>query len=606
MSPQKIWRLKTPSLAEQKTLSDALKISLITAQVLINRGVTSAESAQTFLNPKLKDLPNPFLLPDMEKGVRRIIQAIAKKELIAIYGDYDVDGIASSALLSSFFKEIGIAVRVHIPDRIKEGYGLQKEILKKLKKEKVGLVITADCGTKSHEALQAAKEIALDVIVTDHHQVDSQLPPAFAFINPQISPPPTPSHEGRGDNNLLFPPVKKDNNLPSPSTFPSPLVGEGQGEGKELAGCGVAFFLLMALRQKLREEKFFTNGEPNLKQYLDLVALATIGDMAPLTGVNRILVSLGLQELTETKRPGLVALKEIAKLDPEKKMQASDIGFRLGPRINAGGRISQSGLGLNLLLADDLERAQGLAKILDQCNQDRQVMQEKHVKEALVQAGEKENALGFVVASKDWHPGIVGLVASKLTENFYRPSIAFSIEGEFARGSARSISGIHIVEVLEKCAEHIVQFGGHAAAAGLTLRTENLKNFEEHFEKILGQQTNTETFTRSLQIDSELKLSDINEKLLEELEMLTPHGIGNREPLFVAKQVRLNDIRTVGTNHLKLNVTEGQTRMEAICFNWKAELPAEGSKADIAFTPQWNSYQGIKTIQLKIKDVTFF
>ncbi len=574
---QRKWIVAAPDRELQKKLSESLNLSPITALVLINRGVTSPEAAQTFLNPKLKELPNPFLLPDMEKAIRRIIQAIAKKESIAIYGDYDVDGITSSALLATFFKEIGIAVRVHIPDRIKEGYGLQRPILERLKNEGVSLVITADCGTKSFEALGRAKEIGLDVIVTDHHECGSDGSPAFAFVNPHVSP--------------------------------SPLVGEGLGEGKELSGCGVAFFLIMALRQKLREEKFFTNGEPprgepNLKQYLDFVALATIADLVPLTGINRILVALGLKELSETKRPGLIALKEVSGIKSS-SLSCSDIGFRLGPRINAGGRISQSSLGLNLLLADDLGRAQGLAKILDQCNQDRQAMQEKHVREAMVQAQGKSGNKGLVVFSKDWHPGIVGLVASKLTENFYRPSIAFSIEGETARGSARSIAGVHIVEILEKCSMHLVQFGGHAAAAGLTIRQEKIETFEAHFEKIVREAMTEEVTNRPLSIDCELSLNEIDNKLIEELEKLRPYGMGNREPLFMANQVRIESIRTVGNNHLKFRAANGSAKWEAISFNWKEKLPSEGTEADIAFTPQWNEYQGTKTIQLKVKDLTF-
>lgn len=565
MAPAKTWRFKTAQPDQQKILSDALKISPITAQVLLHRGIDSLEAAQTFLNPQLKNLPNPFLLPDMEKAVQRIIPAIAKKESIAIYGDYDVDGITSTALLSLFFKELGVAVKTHIPDRIKEGYGLQARVLENLKKEGVGLVITADCGTKSHAALAKAKEIGLDVIVTDHHECSGGIPGAFAFINPHVA-----------------------------------------SYAKELAGCGVAFFLLMALRQKLREEKLFPNGEPNLKQYLDLVALATVADLAPLNGINRILVSLGLKELAETKKPGLIALKEIAGIKDGKALISADIGFRLGPRINAGGRIAKGSLGLDLLCCEDLERAKNLAKILDQCNQERQSLQEKHLAEALKQAEEKKQNKGLVVFSPEWHPGIVGLVASRLTENFYRPSIAFCLEGEFARGSARSIPGIHIVEILEKCSDFLEQFGGHAQAAGLTLRWDRLKNFESRFEDLLGQQTTNNLFAPTLSIDAEIDLSEIDPKLLNELESLRPFGIGNPEPLFVAKNILMKDPRIVGQHHLKLNVANGATQLSAIGFNMKEKLPLKPAQADIAFVPQWNEYQGEKTIQLKLKDLRAF
>lgn len=562
---------KNPSL--QQAIAKTCNLSPLTAQVLINRGLKTAAEVETFLNPKLKDLPNPFLLPDMDKAVRRIVQAIVKKENIAIYGDYDVDGITSTALLSTFFKEVGVAVRAHIPDRIKEGYGLQAAVLEKLKREGIDLVISADCGTKSHAALARAKEIGLDVIVTDHHEWDGKPLPAFAFVNPHAQKVP-------GGNKKV------------PGTF-----------WVELAGCGVAFFLIIALRQRLREEKFFTIGEPNLKQYLDLVALATVADLAPLTGLNRILVSLGLKELKETKKPGLIALKEAAGLKEDKALVSSDIGFRLGPRINAGGRIAKGSLGLDLLCCEDLERAKNLAKILDQCNQERQSLQEKHLAEALKQAEEKKSNKGLVVFSPEWHPGIIGLVASRLTEAFYRPTIAFCLEGEFARGSARSIPGINIVEVLEKCSEFLEQFGGHAQAAGLTLRWDRLKKFEAHLENLLSQQIQSDLFSPTLSIDAEISLSEINPKLLNELESLRPFGIGNPEPVFASAAIDLKNPRVVGRNHLRLTLLQNGTGLAAIGFNFKAKLPLTSAKAQAAFVPEWNEYQGEKTIQLKIKDL---
>lgn len=562
---EKIWAFSLPNLKLQSELAGKLKVLPLTAQALINRGVNSVEAAATFLNPRLKDLPNPFLLPDMDKAVERIAQAIAKKESIAIYGDYDADGISATALLSFFFKELGVEVRAYIPDRIKEGYGVQAAALEKLKGEKVSLVITADCGTKSHAALAQARTIGLDVIVTDHHELDGRTPPALAFINPHRA----------ADPKFL-----------------------------ELAGCGVAFFLAIALRQKLRQENLFPNAEPNLKRHLDLVALATIADMAPVTGVNRILVSLGLKELAATKKPGLMALKETAGLKDGKALAGADIGFRLGPRLNAGGRIAQAALGLNLLLSESLERAQGLAKILDQCNRERQDLQEAHLEEALVQAEANQNQKGLVVFSKDWHPGIIGLVASRLTENFHRPSIAFCLEGGFARGSARSIPGIHIVEVLEACAEHLEQFGGHALAAGLTVAETKLKSFAQMFvEKIEAASEKKDVLQPSLPIDSEIDLSAISALLLNELELLRPFGIGNPEPVLAVQNAAFKNPRVVGKDHLRLEVSDGVRTFPAIGFRMKGRLPLPITSGRIAFTPQWNEYLGKKEIQLKIKDL---
>ncbi|MDP2599997.1 MAG: single-stranded-DNA-specific exonuclease RecJ [Deltaproteobacteria bacterium] len=562
---QKTWRLLPANPDGQKLLASSLGISPVIAQILINRGIDSVETARFFLSPSLKNLPQPFFLPNMERGVERILKAIREKETIAIYGDYDVDGLSSAALLSLFFREIGVATLVHIPDRLKEGYGLQGKALDSLKERGAKLVITADCGTKSHAALQHAKTIGLDVIVTDHHALDQESSPAFAFINPQLLP-----------NGSL---------------------------GQELAGVGVAFFLLMALRQKMREQKLFENGEPNLKQHLDLVALGTIGDMAPLIGINRILVSFGLKELAQTKKPGLIALKEIAKLEKETTLDCSDIGFRLAPRINAGGRIAQAQLGLNLLCSDDLERGRGLAKILDQCNSDRQGMQEKQVRQAIEMASQKETQFGLVVACKDWHPGIVGLVASKLTDHFYCPSIALSIEGDFARGSGRSIAGIHIVEILEECADLLEQFGGHAAAAGLTLRAENLEKFEERFKTVLRKKTAEEAYTRSIKVDCELKLADIDDRLLKELESLKPFGIKNPEPVFLGKSLHLKESKIVAEKHLKFKVADDLNQLDAIAFNMGDLHPFKQERGDLVFAAQWNIWRDVRIIQLKIKDL---
>lgn len=347
----------------------------------------------------------------------------------------------------------------------------------------------------------------------------------------------------------------------------------------------------------------FEGNEPNLKQHLDLVTLGTIGDMAPLTGINRVLMRFGLEALSASIKPGIVALKEVAGIGGGKKLEPSDIGFKLAPRINAGGRIAKASLGIDLLCATELERALKLAKILDQCNQDRQSLQEKQVKEAVELANTKGDRAGFVVASRDWHPGIVGLVASKLTEHFYRPSIALSIEGETARGSARSIPGVDITAVLEACADCLVQFGGHTAAAGLTVKAEKLGEFEARFEEILRQKITGELQTPILHIDCELSLTDIHEKLLQELELLKPFGIKNPEPLFASRRLKLLETKIVGEKHLKLRVSDRQTSINAIAFNMGGMHPFQTDTGDLVFVPQWNVYLDTKTIQLKVKDL---
>lgn len=562
----KQWQLARANPEGRRLLAQALNVTPFTAQILLNRGIASPEAALQFLKPSLKNLPDPFLLPDMEKAVLRLIAAIQKKERIAIYGDYDADGLTSTALLALFLRELEVEPILYIPDRVREGYGLHTKALQKLKAQGVSLVITVDCGSKSHEVLRDADNSDLDVIVTDHHEIDEEPLKAFAFVNPK-------------------------------------RLGEN-GVGQELAGVGVVFFLLMALRQKMRRENCFQKPEPNLKQHLDLVALGTIADMAPLIGINRTLASFGLKELATTQKAGLIALKKIADLKLNTALFASDIGFRLAPRLNAGGRIAQASLGCDLLSATDPLRAEKIAKILDQCNQDRQVLQEKHLQEAFQLIALQENRFGLVVASQQWHPGIIGLVASKLTENFFRPSVAFSIEKDFAKGSARSIPGISIVETLKECEEFLEQFGGHSLAAGLTLRADQLTNFGNRFEEILKEKMSSGSFTPTLHIDCELNIKDIDEKLLEELSALQPFGIKNPEPVFWGRELQFSDMRLVGKNHLKLKISDRMSQpLEAIGFNLGNLHPMKLSRGDAAFIPQWNTYQDTKTIQLKIRDI---
>lgn len=559
------WKFSPPDKDLTQTLSRELSLHPVAAQLLAHRGITSVEEGKQFLDPSLKNLPNPFLIPDMEKGVDRLLTAIRRGEKICLFGDYDVDGITSASLAVLFFREIGMEIETYIPDRLTEGYGLNPKAMETLKKAGVSLVVTADCGSKSHESIRRANEIGLEVIITDHHQVDCEPPPATAFINPQ-----------RGTI------------------------------GRELSGVGVLFFLLLGLRQKMREAGLFSGNEPNLKKHLDLVAFGTVADMVPLTGINRVLVAFGLRELATTEKPGLIALKETSKLSG-KEIDTSDIGFGLAPRINAGGRIGQGRMGLQLLTEGNLDRARKWSLLLDQCNTDRKSAQEKHLREAKQQVAERENRFGLVVAHEDWHPGIVGLVASKLCEEHYRPAIALSLRNGTAKGSARSIDGIHIVEVLERCADLLEQFGGHQAAAGLTLPVSRLESFISRFENLIREEQylHGKLFERTLAIDAHLPLAQIDPSLLEQLERLQPFGIGNPLPLFALEGVRFSEITTVGKEHLKMKVSHGSTIFPAIAFQWgnrARDLKPEGR---IAFTPGWNEYLGTRTLQLKIKDIAF-
>ena len=364
----------------------------------------------------------------------------------------------------------------------------------------------------------------------------------------------------------------------------------------------------MALRNRLRENNQLPNPEPNLKRLLDLVALGTVSDLVPLTGINRTLVFYGLQELAKTDKPGLKALKEISGVK-KPRLVASDIGFRLGPRINAGGRIAKPSLGLELLLTEDSEKARELAKELNQCNDHRQILQKKQLSEAIKQIGETPKTLGIIVDNPDWHSGILGLIASKLVERYYRPAIALTHEGQNLKGSARSIAGLNITETLNQCKDFLIQFGGHEAAAGLTLSKENFIPFKEKFEKILEETLNDTLLTRTLRIDSEINLNEVTPTLVSELERLRPFGLGNPEPKFVVRNADLLNLRIVGNNHLKFQVSNGLIFLDGIAFglgefitdSTQSFLPE--TKADIVCHPEWNVFQEDTRIQLKVKDL---
>ena len=557
----KQWRLLPPDREKQQRLSREAGVSQGLAQILIHRGCDSAEKISAFLTPNLSHLPNPFSLPDMKESVERLLRAIDAKEKIAAYGDYDVDGITGTALFVLFFRELGIPVIPYIPQR-QEGYGLHNKAIETLQKQGVRLIVTVDCGTKSEEPIAFARSIGMEVIVTDHHDVGDAKTALPFLINPK-------------------------------------RMGENQ-KGSELAGVGVVFFLLLALRNRLRELGRLPTPEPNLKRHLDLVALGTVADMAPLTEVNRTLVHFGLKELALTQKLGLQALKILSGVK-EGQAKPSDIGFRLGPRLNAGGRIAQPQLGLELLLTEDPARASSLAKILNQCNEDRQSLQEKQLDQAKRQIDPAGTSLGLVVDSPHWHPGLLGLIAGKLAEQYYRPVVALCHEGDKVKGSARSIPQIHIVQILEACGELLLQYGGHEGAAGLTLTLANLPRFRHRFEEVLKKELGDTPPSPFLKIDLEMGLSEITPNFVSELETLRPFGIGNPEPVIAIRNIAFQDPRSVGQNHLKLKISDDTTCLDAIAFGMAQNLTAP-ARGDVAGVPEWNTYKESTRIQLVVRD----
>jgi len=505
-------------------------------------------------------------MSDMKIAVERLVKAIRQGEKITIYGDYDVDGTTATVLLVTFLQDVGAQVDYYIPHRIKEGYSLNVEALKKIKAGGTKVLVTVDNGISAVLEAKAARDMGLDLIITDHHEVPPELPQALAILNP-----------------------KKQNDH-----FP----------GKELAGVGVAFYLVIGLRKALREAGMLGDVEPNLRQSLDLVAVGTIADMAPLVGINRILVKEGLKVLSRNPRLGLRALQEVAGVDGE--VSSDQVGFRLGPRINAVGRLEEANLGVELLLTNDLQKAETLAKRLDQANIERQGLEDDIVQEALAMIEAQGLHLKYrslVVANEKWHPGVVGIVASRLVEKYYLPAIVLAREDQGLKGSARSIRNFHLVDALRECSEHLKRFGGHRYAAGLSMDRDCLVPFVERFDSIVRQKLTEEDFIPSLKLEVESDLSSIDAELLQQLEKLEPFGLGNPEPILLLRGVPVRESRVVGEKHLRLKVGEGRKPIGAIGFRLAQKIPAVSSRVDLAFSPGWNEWNGSKNIQLRIVDL---
>ena len=557
------WVVARPAKGPVEKLSAKLGILPITAGLLVNRGMSSAQDAEAFLSASLSDLPSPFLMKGMEEAVRRLCRCIYEKEKVAVYGDYDVDGVTATSLLTSFLRGLGCDVTYYIPDRFTEGYGVNSSALHTLKQKQVTLVISVDCGITAADEVAQARTLGMDFIVTDHHSLLGQLPEAAAVINPR-------------QTDCRYP-------------------------GKELAGVGVAFNLALALRRTLREEGFFkTVAEPNMGDFLDLVSLGTISDRVPVENVNRIMLKEGLKRMRTPKRLGLRALKEVSGIDDG--IEIFDLGFRLGPRINAAGRLDSADKAVELLLADSLEEASSLAKFLDERNSERRGIEEKILRDAtrmVESAPEYAESNSLVLSSRKWHKGVIGIVASSLAGSCGKPAFLISVdENGVGRGSGRSFGGINIFSVLLKCEDLLVEFGGHAYAAGVTVLEEKIGLFRERFSQELeksGQKPETR-----LDIDSEIGLSNISDTLVSEIESLSPFGEGNPEPLFLSRVVDVVDQRLLKDQHVLFRVRGDGSVVNCIWFYAsRKHLP---EKMDLVFSLRFNVRNGKREPRLFIKD----
>jgi single-stranded-DNA-specific exonuclease len=569
---KKHWQMLQPDPKILRQLSRELNCHPVTAAVLANRRITTASDAAAFLRVSLKNLRPPSAMIDIQAAVNRIYAAITGNQKILIFGDYDVDGVTSTVILLNFLRDVGADVSYYIPHRINEGYSLQpRHISRYARPQKIDLIITADCGSDSHQAVAAASRFGIDVVITDHHNIGPDLPPALAVINPK----------------------RQD--------CPAGL--------QNLAGVGVAFFLLICLRSHLRDQGFWRERqEPNLKNYCDLVALGTLADMVPLVEENRILCKTGLDLIKTGIRPGLTALLETSGTRSD-TLDAEDIAFRLAPRLNAAGRMDHAARAVELLTTQDAHYAATAAQTLNLLNQKRQELEKRTLADIEGYLKINPSLLGrrsLVLSQDGWHAGLLGIVASRLMERYYRPVILIATDDGLGKGSARSVPGVNLYAALAVCRPHLEAFGGHSMAAGLKIRQENIAGFRNAFEKAIQGVAQPEDLIQTLLIDSDLEFTTITERLIDELESLMPYGAGNSEPLFMASNVRVISSKIVGRNHRRMVLRQSSGRpspsFQAILFNVDDRVAGKNNFARLIFKLRWNRWNGKKIAQIVVAD----
>ncbi len=582
------WSIAPPQPLLVRRLAEDLKVSALLAQCLANRGLTEPSRAIDFLEPRLKQLSDPFLLPNMAAAVARLFLARSRGEPLVIFGDYDVDGVSSTALLTEVLGALGWAVNHYLPHRLDEGYGLSREGVENcLAKFHTQLLLAVDCGSTAVASIDWLKCRGVDVIVLDHHQISCPPPAATALVNPQL---------------------QRAGGV-SPSGQPAQALGassqDAESRFRELCSAGLAFKLAHAVVKRGRETGLAGAQEFDVRPLLDLVALGTIADLVPLTGENRILVTTGLQRLNTTQRPGLVALKKVAQSPAP--IGVYEVGFQLGPRLNAAGRLETATAALNLLLARDPAAAEPLARALDARNRERQQIERSIAEEVIGAVRARFNAdTDFVIVEGQllWHIGVVGIVASRVLREFHRPTIIIGGEGEEWRGSGRSIEGFDLAAALGECDDLLLRHGGHAMAAGLSIHPKNLDALRSRLNELARRTLSREQLQPLLLLDAEVTLRELSPGQLEELRRLEPAGQRNPPVQLVVRNVSLQrpPLR-MGRDqqHAKLWITDGRTVCEVVCWNCDKEaLPA--GNFDLAFVPHINEYNGSRSLRLKLLD----
>ncbi len=542
-----------------KKIQEDFKVSHLLANIIANKGLKTKEEIEVFLNPTRNDFHDPYLMPDMEKAVNRIIKAIENKEKVIIYGDYDVDGITSITVLKKFLADRGLQADQYIPNRLDEGYGLNKAAIEKIVSEKYDLMITVDCGISGIEEVEYANSLGLETIVTDHHEPSDVLPKALAVVDAK----------------------RKDNKYPC----------------NQLAGVGVVFKLIQAISQKLN-----LDAKEYLK-FLDIVCVGTISDIVPLVDENRVIAKLGLKLVEVTRNIGL---KTLLNQIGYKKIDSSAISFGIAPRINACGRMGHEIEALDLFLTEDEAEAKKIAQRLNEYNKQRQDIEKRIYTEVLEMAekGEKEKP-AIVLADENWHHGVIGIVASKITDMYYKPSILICFEEDMGKGSGRSVQGFDLYDALSKCDEHIEKFGGHSMAIGIGVSREEFPKFKEQFLKY-AENADIKDLVPIIKIDSEITIKDMQTDIVKELDKLEPYGEANKMPVFMYRNLKIDSIRALSEGkHLKLTLKDDNLVIDAIGFNMGhlAEEYLLGDKIDVVGSLEINSFNNRETVQINLKDI---
>ena len=578
------WTLRPFDQESAGKLSRELNIPPLMGKLLAQRGIQNPGEARKFLDAPLAGLHDPFLMKGMEEAVSHLMERVRNRRPIGVYGDYDVDGISATALMCRFFSQVGVRVPYYIPNRLNEGYGLHRKGLEKLKEAGCDTVVTVDCGISAHAAARDAEQMGVRLIITDHHRPPDELPPARAILNPRQM------------------------------GCEYPFRG--------LSGVGVAFKLITALRRRLHEGGFGA-PLPNLKQHLDLVALGTVADVVPLRDENHIFVRHGLEilsppevaeggfETLDRRKAGIRALQAAANLKAQ-TLNVGHVSFTLAPRLNAAGRVGEASFGVELLTADDEGQARSRAEVLEEWNRQRQNLQQQAWEEAVAimeSSGAEARDEAIVLASDKWHPGVVGIVAAKLVEEYHQPSALIHVKDGVGKGSVRSAMGLHVYEALECCTDLLIQFGGHKGAAGLKVAEEKIDDFRERFQEVIREMKKSGADERDLVLDARVDFSEMDVPLLEQLEGMAPFGEENPRPVFCASRVEVaGSPGVVGREgeHLKLNLRQFRDEREAIGFGMGALLKEPErlkGKLDVAFSPGLNRWRGATRVQLELRAI---